>query len=84
MLKKAKCPVIFGTALIISGCGGTTPHVPFDPGPRPVFAEYSDELWQSLPAEARFTITHDDLACKKYITRVERRASAHNGAPGYE
>jgi hypothetical protein len=43
-----------------------------------VFAEYSDDLWVSIPEAARLNINADDLAMKEYILACESRAEIHN------
>jgi hypothetical protein len=73
-----KCLLISATAILISGCA-TAPHVPLNLPNRPVFTEYTDALWQSLPLEAVENITADDLACKQYIREAEARIRIHNG-----
>ena len=74
----AKCLTISAIAILGSGCA-SAPHVPFTPPLRPVFTEYSDPLWESLPLEAIENIVTDDLACKQYIRSNEERAKIHNG-----
>ena len=65
-------------ALYLAGCA-TAPHVPLKPPTRPVFTNYSEVLWQSLPIEAAENIVADDLACKQYIIEAEARIRIHNG-----
>ncbi len=72
-----RCLSIFAIATSISGCG-SVPHPDFEPPPRPLFFEYDELLWQQIPLEAQDAISADDLACKAYIRRVEKRAAIHN------
>lgn len=69
---------ISAIAIISSGCCTVPPHVPFECPERPFFAEYSDELWQSIPEAAQQNISADDLAMKGYILACESRAEIHN------
>lgn len=74
----AKYLTIFAIATIFSGCCTVPPHVPFECPERPELAEYSDELWLSIPEEARLNINADDLAVKEYIKACEARQEIHN------
>ena len=44
--RKALCLTIF--AIAISGCS-TTPHARLDAPPRPIFFQYEQAAWESLP-----------------------------------
>lgn len=77
MYKTAICLIIFAIATITSGCCTTT-HATLDPVARPVFSEYSPELWSQIPTEAQENIVSDDLASKEYIKRTEERIRIHN------
>ena len=76
-LRLAKCLTIFAIA-ISSGCG-STPHALLKPPPRPVFYQYNEILWGLIPNEAQDAISSDDLACRRYMDRVESRIAIHNG-----
>lgn len=73
-----KFPTISAIAIISSGCCTVPPHVPFECPERFEFAEYSEELWLSLPEEAQMNINADDLAMKEYIKACEARQEIHN------
>jgi len=75
----AKCLTIFAIAILFSGCASEPPHLPIDAPPRPIFEEYSEALWQSIPREAREKIVADDINMKRYIKTVEARIEIHNG-----
>ena len=68
----------FAIATIFSGCCTVPPHVPFECPDRFEFAEYSDELWLSLPEAAQLNINADDAAMKEYILACEAAAEIHN------
>ena len=74
----AKFLTIFAIAIISSGCCTVPPHVPFECPDRFEFAKYSDELWHSIPFDARNKISDDDLAMKEYIKACEARMEIHN------
>lgn len=74
----AKFLTIFAIATISSGCCTVPPHVPFECPERPLFAEYPDQLWLSLPEQAQLNISADDLAMKEYILACEAAAEIHN------
>ena len=69
---------IFAIATISSGCCTVPPHVPFECPERPVFSDYSDELWLSIPEDAQLNISADDLAMKGYILACEAAVEVHN------
>lgn len=73
-----KCLVISGIAILFSGCCSVPPHVPFECPDRPVFEDYSSDLWNALPEDAKLNISADDLAMKDYIKSCEARAEIHN------
>lgn len=74
----AKFLTTFAIAIISSGCCTVPPHVPFECPERPVFTDYPDELWRSIPETAQENIVTDDLAMKEYIRACEARAEIHN------
>lgn len=74
----AKFLTISAIAIISSGCCTVPPHVPFECPERPVFSDYSEELWLEIPGEAQQNISDDDLAMKEYILACESRAEIHN------
>ena len=74
----AKCLTIFAIATISSGCCTVPPHVPFECPERFEFSEYSDELWNSIPDDAKLAINADDVAMKDYIKACEARQEIHN------
>ncbi len=78
ILRMVKCLIISAIVISFSACGTCPAHVDVPLAPRPVFTEYSDELWSQIPLEAKENITFDDLAMKKYIRRTEERARIHN------
>lgn len=78
MYKTALCLTIFAIVTITSGCANTRPASEFIPPARPIFTEYSSELWRAIPIEAQENIVTDDLACKQYIRETESRATIHN------
>jgi hypothetical protein len=43
-----------------------------------VFADYSDELWKSIPEDAQLNISVDDLVTKEYIKACEASSEIHN------
>ena len=69
---------ISAIAITFSGCCTVPPHVPFECPDRFDFAEYSDELFLSLPQAAQENINADDLGMKEYILACESRAGIHN------
>lgn len=73
-----KFPTTFAIAIISSGCCTVPPHVPFECPDRFEFAEYSDDLWHSIPEAAQQNINADDLAMKQYIRQCEARQEIHN------
>ena len=74
----AKFLTISAIAIISSGCCTVPPHVPFECPERPVFSDYSDDLWHSIPEAAQLNINADDLAMKEYIKACEAAAEIHN------
>lgn len=74
----AKYLTIFATVIIFSGCCSVPPHVPVECPPRPVFSDYSQDLWSSIPEQAQVAISNDDLAMKQYILACEARMRIHN------
>ena len=73
-----RCLITLATATIFSGCCSVPAHVPFECPERPLFENYSGELWSSIPQEARIKISNDDLAMKAYILQCESAAEVHN------
>jgi hypothetical protein len=73
-----RCLTIFAIATIFSGCSTVPLHVPITCPERFEFAEYSDELWDSIPEEAQLNINQDDVAAKDYILQCEANAEIHN------
>lgn len=73
-----RCLTIFAIATIFSGCCTVPPHVPIECPERFDFAEYSEELWQSIPEEAQLNINADDVATKDYIKACEASVKIHN------
>ncbi len=73
-----RCLITFAIATIFSGCCSVPPHVPFECPDRFDFAEYSQELWDTVPQEAQLNINEDDLAAKAYIKECEARQKIHN------
>lgn len=62
----------------LAGCCSVPAHVPFECPDRFEFAEYSQELWASIPMDAQTNISDDDLNMKEYIKSCEVRMEIHN------
>ena len=74
----AKCLTILAIVTISSGCTSVPAHVNFECPDRPVFENYSSDLWSAIPEEGQLNINADDLAMKEYIKSCEARAGIHN------
>lgn len=70
--------LLISATVILSSCCTVPPHVPFECPDRPVFTEYTEELWFEIPGEAQQNISDDDLSMKAYIKECEARAEIHN------
>lgn len=73
-----RCLAILATAIIFSGCCTVPAHVPFECPERPMFSEYSEALWNTVPMAAQENIVKDDLSMKEYILACEAAAKIHN------
>ena len=61
---------------ILSGCASCPVPVTIDKPARPDLIPMSSDLWQQIPLEAQDTITHNDLALKRYAKQLEARIDA--------
>lgn len=76
--RPARCLTLFVIAIIVSGCCSTSAHVAFEPPPEPIFGEYTDQIWDSIPIEAQEIIVHDQLVINEYVDKVNERTRIHN------